>query len=118
MRSATSWVTRAREAAPKTVRLLLWPVRPKASTGIATFTSVFPRLAEDVCRGSASRSHNALLSACRSSYNAGANPQDRNVPLIVSGARDGEHEVNNSMVETTQIAPTILKLLGLNPNAR
>jgi hypothetical protein len=47
----------------------------------------------------------------------GANPQDRNVPLIVSGARDGEHEVNNSMVETTQIAPTILKLLGLNPNS-
>jgi hypothetical protein len=29
----------------------------------------------------------------------------------------GEREVNNSWVETTQIAPTILRLLGLNPNA-
>jgi hypothetical protein len=47
----------------------------------------------------------------------GANPQDRNVPLIVSGAFEGKHVINNSLVETTQIAPTILKLLGLNPNA-
>ena len=48
----------------------------------------------------------------------GANPQDLDVPLIVSGdpvARDPE--VNGSRVETTQIAPTILKLLGLDPNA-
>lgn len=37
--------------------------------------------------------------------------------LIVSGARGGDHEINSSMVETTQIAPTILKLLGLNPNS-
>lgn len=27
-----------------------------------------------------------------------------------------DHLVNGSTVETTQIAPTILKLLGLNPN--
>ena len=47
----------------------------------------------------------------------GANPQDRNVPLVVSGAGVDDHEVNHSVVETTQIAPTILKLLGLNPNA-
>jgi hypothetical protein len=48
----------------------------------------------------------------------GANPQDRNVPLVVSGAELGsDGEFNSSRVETTQIAPTILKLLGLNPNA-
>lgn|GEM_PF-971326 len=46
----------------------------------------------------------------------GANPQDRNVPLVVSG-EPVEHLVNNSTVETTRIAPTILRLLGLNPNA-
>jgi hypothetical protein len=47
----------------------------------------------------------------------GANPQDRDVPLVVSGAPVDGHEVNGSPVETTQIAPTILQLLGLDPNA-
>jgi hypothetical protein len=47
----------------------------------------------------------------------GANPHDRDVPLVVSGNTVDEHEVNNSRVETTQIAPTILRLLGLNPNS-
>jgi hypothetical protein len=39
------------------------------------------------------------------------------VPLVVSGDPVGDHEVNGGRVETTQIAPTILKLLGLDPNA-
>jgi hypothetical protein len=47
----------------------------------------------------------------------GANPQDRNVPLVVSGDPVGNHDVRDGWVETTQIAPTILKLLGLDPNA-
>jgi Type I phosphodiesterase / nucleotide pyrophosphatase len=47
----------------------------------------------------------------------GANPQDRDVPLLVSGDPVGEHGVRDGWVETTQIAPTILKLLGLDPNA-
>lgn len=44
----------------------------------------------------------------------GANPADRNVPLVVSGpgAKKG---VVTEAVQTTQIAPTILKLLGENP---
>jgi len=46
-----------------------------------------------------------------------ADPQDRDVPLVVSGDPVGDHEVNGGRVETTQIAPTILKLLGLDPNA-
>jgi hypothetical protein len=47
----------------------------------------------------------------------GANPQDRNVPLVVSGDPVGRHnEVENGRVETTQIAPTILQLLGLDPD--
>jgi hypothetical protein len=35
--------------------------------------------------------------------------------LVVSGA-EVDHLVNHSSVETTQIAPTILRLRGLNPN--
>jgi Type I phosphodiesterase / nucleotide pyrophosphatase len=45
----------------------------------------------------------------------GANPQDRDVPLLVSGEPIGHHELDGRWVETTQIAPTILKLLGLDP---
>jgi hypothetical protein len=47
----------------------------------------------------------------------GANPQDRDVPLVVSGAGVEGGEVQTGRVETTQIAPTILRLLGLDPNA-
>jgi hypothetical protein len=48
----------------------------------------------------------------------GANPQDRNVPLVVSGFPIGRAgSENSSSVETTQIAPTILQLLGLDPNS-
>jgi len=45
----------------------------------------------------------------------GDNPQDRNVPIVVSGAPAGRHGLVDDRVETTQIAPTILRLLGLNP---
>jgi hypothetical protein len=44
----------------------------------------------------------------------GANPQDRSVPLLVSGAPIERHETDGRSVETTQIAPTILNLLGLD----
>ena len=47
----------------------------------------------------------------------GDNPQDRDVALVVSGAGVHDGAVNASAVETTQIAPTILQLLGLNPQA-
>jgi Type I phosphodiesterase / nucleotide pyrophosphatase len=48
----------------------------------------------------------------------GANPQDRDVPLVVSGDPIGHAGSQNpSPVETTQIAPTILQLLGLDPNS-
>jgi hypothetical protein len=46
----------------------------------------------------------------------GDNPGDRDVPLVVYApgtVKPGQH---NKRVETTQVAPTILKLLGLNPN--
>ncbi len=47
----------------------------------------------------------------------GAGFQDRNVPIlvVVPGMRQGEQI--GAQVETTQIAPTILRLLGLNPYA-
>ena len=48
----------------------------------------------------------------------GANPQDRDVPIVVSGFPIGRAgSQNGSSVETTQIAPTILQLLGLDPNS-
>jgi hypothetical protein len=46
----------------------------------------------------------------------GANPQDRDVPILVTGPGIN-HATNNTSVETTQIAPTILAILGLNPNS-
>ncbi len=47
----------------------------------------------------------------------GADPQDRNLPLVVSGAPVDERRVARAPVETTQIAPTILRPLGLRPRA-
>ncbi len=46
----------------------------------------------------------------------GDHPEDRNVPILLSwpGAPGGT--ANTAPVETTQIAPTILRLLGLNPD--
>lgn len=48
----------------------------------------------------------------------GDNPQDRDVPLVVSGpVGDDAGRVVHAPVETTQVAPTILAFLGLDPNA-
>jgi hypothetical protein len=47
----------------------------------------------------------------------GDNPQDRDVALVVSGASVEDGKTVTTSVETTQIAPTILQLLGLNPNS-
>jgi hypothetical protein len=47
----------------------------------------------------------------------GDNPQDRGVALVVSGAGVRGGQVSGGSVETTQIAPTILELLGLDPNS-
>ncbi|QWT23580.1 alkaline phosphatase family protein [Subtercola sp. PAMC28395] len=46
----------------------------------------------------------------------GASADDRDVPLVISGDTHDKARTVNSTVETTQIAPTILKTLGLNPN--
>jgi hypothetical protein len=46
----------------------------------------------------------------------GANPQDRDVPLLVTGGKI-DPSVYRGQVETIQIAPTILDLLGLNPGS-
>ncbi len=47
----------------------------------------------------------------------GANPADRDVPIVIYAPGVIEPGVHKHWVETTQIAPTILDLLGLNPNA-
>ena len=46
----------------------------------------------------------------------GNDPEDRDVPLVVAGAGTPHHVVDTTAVQTTQIAPTILRLLGLDPN--
>ena len=45
----------------------------------------------------------------------GAAADDRDVPLVVSGFHSEHGKTVTAPVETTQIAPTILKLLGLDP---
>ncbi|MER6350887.1 alkaline phosphatase family protein [Streptomyces sp. NPDC001634] len=47
----------------------------------------------------------------------GAHADDLDVPLVVSGAAAPHGVRVGDTVETTQIAPTILRLLGLNPQA-
>ncbi|MGN5381069.1 hypothetical protein ACQ4WX_39780 [Streptomyces lasalocidi] len=46
----------------------------------------------------------------------GAHADDLNVPLVISGAGTPAGVTKPAQVETTQIAPTILSLLGLNPH--
>jgi Type I phosphodiesterase / nucleotide pyrophosphatase len=47
----------------------------------------------------------------------GDNPADRSVPLLVYAPGAVQPSQNSSSVETTQVAPTILRLLGLDPDA-
>jgi hypothetical protein len=47
----------------------------------------------------------------------GANPGDRDVPLVVYAPGTVEPGTSDNGVETTQVAPTILKLLGLDPKS-
>ena len=47
----------------------------------------------------------------------GDDTQDRNVPILVSLPRHAQGKVIGTPLETTEIAPTILQLLGLNPDA-
>jgi arylsulfatase A-like enzyme len=46
----------------------------------------------------------------------GADPEDLNVPLVVFAPGEAKPGTVNARVETTQIAPTILSLLGLEPS--
>jgi phosphoglycerol transferase MdoB-like AlkP superfamily enzyme len=45
----------------------------------------------------------------------GDNPQDRHVPILLTGP-GVEHGIVGTPIETTEIAPTILHLLGFDPN--
>jgi hypothetical protein len=51
------------------------------------------------------------------SEHGGDAADDRNVPLVISGAEVAHGQQRGQSVQTTQIAPTILSLLGLDPNA-
>jgi len=45
----------------------------------------------------------------------GADAEDRNVPILISGPGVPRHLMVTTPVETTQIAPTMLHMLGLDP---
>ena len=47
----------------------------------------------------------------------GSDPQDRHVPIVAYGAGIRHGKVNDHHVSTKQIAPSILALLGLDPDA-
>ena len=47
----------------------------------------------------------------------GDNPDDRDVPLLVYAPGTVRPGSSGRWVETTQVAPTILSLLGLDPRA-
>ena len=47
----------------------------------------------------------------------GDNPADRDVPLVVYAPGAVRPSKSDQWVETTQVAPTILELLGLDPSA-
>ncbi len=47
----------------------------------------------------------------------GADPQDRNVPILLYAPHAVTPGVFGTHLETTSIAPTIIRLLGLNPDA-
>jgi Type I phosphodiesterase / nucleotide pyrophosphatase len=56
-------------------------------------------------------------SVAKIAEHGGAAPADREVALVVSGAGVPHHAVSDEAVQTTQIAPSILELLSLNPRA-
>ena len=47
----------------------------------------------------------------------GDNPADRHVPILVYAPGIVPHGASNAWVETTQVAPSVLRLLGLHPGA-
>jgi hypothetical protein len=47
----------------------------------------------------------------------GSNPGDRDVPILVDAPGVVRAGASNANVETTQVAPTVLRLLGLDPDA-
>jgi arylsulfatase A-like enzyme len=46
----------------------------------------------------------------------GSNPGDRDVAMLVYAPGTVRPGTNGQWVETTQVAPTVLKLLGLDPH--
>jgi arylsulfatase A-like enzyme len=46
----------------------------------------------------------------------GADPEDRDVPILVYAPRAVSPRLDRTRLETTSIAPTVLRLLGLDPN--
>ena len=50
-------------------------------------------------------------------YTGGDHPDDRDVPILVYAPGTVHRGSSSDWVETTQVAPTILQLLGLDPSS-
>ena len=55
--------------------------------------------------------------ATKIAEHGGDNPGDRDVPILVYAPGTVKPAANGQWVETTEVAPTILQLLGLSPNS-
>ncbi len=53
----------------------------------------------------------------KTAEHGGSNPGDRDVPILVYAPGVVRSGTSGAWVETTQVAPTVVALLGLNPNA-
>ncbi len=89
------------------------PIRTVAALA-ATADTVFNVARAAGLRTAWSDKHPAYQEAKIAEHGGDAEP-DRNVPILVVSPTLKHGATTGAPVETTQIAPTILKLLGLNP---
>jgi hypothetical protein len=80
------------------------------SFGVPRGDARVPDLVEVVQHGVVYTGHTAKIAE-----HGGQDPQDSHVPLLVWG-HGLAHDLVTTHVETTEIAPTILHLLGLHPS--
>ncbi|HEY1001888.1 MAG TPA: hypothetical protein VGD83_19825 [Streptosporangiaceae bacterium] len=85
-----------------------------ASSRRISSASRSPTRTTRTCSGSR-RSGTIYTTGSKIVEHGGDNPGDRDVPLVVYAPDTVKPGQSGHRVETTQVAPTILKLLGLNP---
>ncbi len=130
------WLSDRSQAATDFVKNYLWThSAPAVTTPARRSPSSIPACrrstpASDRHNSSASRTPTRTIQTCSGSRrlarftrrledaeHGGDNPGDRDVPLVVYAPGTVQPGQSEQGVETTQVAPTILKLLGLSPSS-